>query len=36
LIANETTAKKALVHGKVTIVVYRGDANKLEISGKKS
>lgn len=36
LIANETTAKKALVHGRVTIVVYRKDANKLEISEKES
>lgn len=34
LIVSEVTANRSLVHGRVTIVVYRGDANKLEIATK--
>lgn len=36
LIASTVTASKSLVHGKVTIVVYREDACKLEMSGKEN
>lgn len=34
LIANEMASEKALIHGRVTIIVYREDASKLEISAK--
>ncbi|MDO4400595.1 MAG: DUF6430 domain-containing protein [Coriobacteriia bacterium] len=36
LIVNTVTTNRTLVHGKVTIVVYRGDANKLEITAKEN